>query len=88
MSLTDLLPLITGAGGGFVALIIGIYLLSTGKYIPEKTHDTIVADKDKQITDLNQAVLRERERAEAAVIAAQTTRDLLQALHREAGKGR
>lgn len=84
MSLADLLPLITGAGGGFVALIIGMYLLGTGRLVPRMTHKAICADKDKQIADLSQAVLRERERADGAILAAQTTLSVVSALRKEA----
>lgn len=83
MTLQDILPLITGGAGGFAALIIGMWLLGTGRFIPREVHRQIVGDKDKQISDLSQAVSRERQRADAGVLAAQAARDVLQALHSE-----
>lgn len=84
MTLADLIPLVTGAGGALVILVVAAWMFVTGKIIPKPVHDKITDDKDKQIADLIQAVARERQRADAAVIAAEATRDLVQALHSEA----
>lgn len=84
-SLTGLFPYITGAGGALVVLVVAVTLLLAGRVMPRSTHDEIVALKDKQIADLAAARDRERDRADAAVLAAQATKDVLLALHKEAG---
>lgn len=84
MPIADVLPYLTGAGGAIAALTLGIYLLISGRLVPRGLHDEIVGQKDRQITDLTIARDKERERADAAVLAAQTTRDVLVALHKEA----
>lgn len=94
MALTDLVPLITGAGGALVVFAFFTLLLVGGKLIPESLHaeiveqvakgrDAVIADKDKQIADLNRAVDAERSRAEASTVAASATKDVLIALRRE-----
>jgi hypothetical protein len=82
----DVLPFITGAGGAIATLVFGITLLILGTLVPRTLHDEIVRQKDQQIANLLAANARERDRAEAAVAAAQTTRDLLAALHREVAR--
>ncbi len=82
MTLQDLLPLITGGTGAFVALLVGIWQLGTGRVIPSKVHQLIVADKDKQITTLTSALELERRRADAAVSAGAATLELFKALHK------
>jgi hypothetical protein len=77
----SVLPIITGAGGALVVLAIGLYLFISGKLMPTGMHKEIVSDKEKQIELLSAAYERERARADSAVLAAQTTRDVLQALH-------
>lgn len=84
MSFADFFPYVTGAGGALATMLFGLWLFLTGRIIPKTTHDSIVVGKDRQISDLTEAVRTERQRADAAVLAAQTTRDVLQALHREA----
>jgi hypothetical protein len=75
-----------GVLGIFVALILG------GRLITRGAHDEIVnglqstiADKNRQVELLTQAVQRERERGDAGVLAAQVTKDLVQGLRRAAG---
>lgn len=83
VSLSDVFPFVTGAGGALVVLLIAAWMFVRGTIISQPVHDRIVEDKNRQISDLAQALTRERERADAAVLAAQTTKDILQALHRE-----
>ncbi len=81
----EFLPLITGTGGAFAALLAGIWLFATGKVIPAKVHKWIVGDKDQQITTLTEALTLERKRADAAVSAGAATLELFKALHNQAG---
>lgn len=87
MDPSQLIPYVTGAGGALVVLLMLATLMITGRLIPAATHDDIVAGKDKQISDLTQAVKDERARADAAILAAQTTNAVLGALHREVTGG-
>jgi hypothetical protein len=88
MPLSELLPWVTGAGGALAVLLLVQTLFVADKIMPTSRHKQTVADKDKQIELLAAAVDRERVRGDAGVLAASTTRDILQALHREAAESR
>lgn len=82
MSVSDVLPLLTGGGGCIIALTLGIFLLVTGKLIPKGTHESIVKDKDQQIEDLVRSLSLERQRSDSATAAAQAATSVLNALDR------
>ena len=79
MSASEILAAVTGTGGALAVLLLGCWLLITGKIVPK----SVVADKDRQIAQWQQAHAAERARADAAVLAVQTTNQVLYALHRE-----
>lgn len=83
---TGFLPYVTGASGALFVLLVWVWFLVSGKLISQEVHDKVVSDKDQQIHDLTLAVEREREASRAAILAAQTSRDVLQALHQEVSK--
>jgi hypothetical protein len=83
---SSILPAITGSGGALVVLAIGCWLLVRGTLSPKSALEY----RDKQIADLRDALAlerqradTERQRADAAILAAQTTNSVLAALHRE-----
>lgn len=82
MSVGDALPWLTGSGGCIIALTLGIWLFVTGKIIPKGTHDAIVRDKDQQIQTLVASLGIERQRSDAATLAAKSATDVLSALER------
>jgi hypothetical protein len=73
----QVLAAIEGAGGAVVALAIGCWLFLTGRLVSGRMHR-------ERIDELKAAVAAERTRADAAVLAATTTNQVLSALHREA----
>ena len=92
MSPNEILPAITGAGGALIVLACWVSILLSGKQVSKAVMDAAIAllksavdERDKQITFWQQAHAAERARADAAVLAAQTTNNVLTALHREAG---
>lgn len=83
MSVNEILPAITGAGGALVALAIATWALATGRVVARSMHDQIVADKNQRIAELLAANAAERQRADISTTAAQTTNQILTALHAE-----
>jgi hypothetical protein len=84
MSLVDIFPYLTGAGGAVIVLVLGYYLIFSGHLVVGRSHreeiaskDAVIADKDRQIDILIRANDHERSRGEAAVEAARASRDLL-----------
>lgn len=77
---SSLITLLANAGiaGVFVVLFL------TGMIVPKSVIDDLRAERDK----LSQAVNSERDRADAAVAAAQATRDVFSALQAGADLGR
>lgn len=92
MSVESLTSLFTGGISALGVLGIFVALILGGRLITRGAHDEIVnglqstiADKNRQVELLTQAVQRERERGDAGVLAAQVTKDLVQGLRRAAG---
>jgi len=79
----DTILQIVQTGGAVAVLVLGIWLLITGKVVPKATMDAAVAERDRQIALWQQAHAAERTRADAAVLAAQAANQVLAALHRE-----
>jgi hypothetical protein len=84
MPLSSLVPLLTGGGGAVAALLLGYALLLSGHLTTGRAHrevmrglDMLVRDKDHQIDTLTMALARERERGDAAILAAQVTREVV-----------
>ena len=83
MSPSEILAAVTGTGGALAVLLVVWWTFLTGRAIPGVSHREVVADKDRQISALTQALAAERTRADAGVLAAMTTNQVLSALHRE-----
>jgi hypothetical protein len=81
----EVFPWIEGAGGALVVLAYGVWLFIRRKIVPASVMDAAIAERDKQIAFWQQAHAAERQRADAAVLAAQTTNTVLAALHAKAG---
>jgi hypothetical protein len=91
VSIDSLASLITGGIGAIAVLGIFLSLIVAGKLLTRDAHNEIIqglrdtiADKDRQIEVLAQAVQRERERGDAGVLAAQITRDVMQGIRKAA----
>jgi hypothetical protein len=91
MSLVDIFPYLTGAGGAVIVLVLGYYLIFAGHLVVGRSHreeisakDAVITDKDRQIELLTRANDHERSRGEAAVEAARASRDLLVGLQAQA----
>jgi hypothetical protein len=89
----DIFPYLTGAGGALFLLIFGMVLIIQGKLLTEGSHnqivagkDAMIADKDKQITNLTSALEMERRNSDVSVAAAQSQISLLRALREEVGR--
>jgi hypothetical protein len=89
MSLGDIFPYFTGAGGAIFALLLGWALLLGGKIMTGRSHrevcagkDALVADKDRQITALTLALSRERERADTMILTAHVTREVMEGVRK------
>jgi hypothetical protein len=85
----SLTSLVTGGIGAIAVLGIFLTLIVTGRLIIKDSHDevcegykAIIEDKDKQITDLTAALNRQQERADAGVLAARVTTDLVQSIRK------
>lgn len=76
MSAGEILAAITGTGGALVVLAIGCALFISGKIVSGRMYN-------ERAAELRQALADERSRADAAVLAAQVTNQVLAALHRE-----
>lgn len=72
MDSTLIVPIITGSG------VAGVFcvLFVLGLIVPK----SVVSDKNKEITELKQALREERETSKAAVTAATATKDILAAI--------
>ena len=81
MSPEAVLGALTGTGGALAVLLYGCWLFITGKIVPRTTMDAAVAERDRQIALWQQAHAAERARADSATLAAQTTNQVLAALH-------
>lgn len=91
LNLSDIIAAVSGPAGALAVLVIIWWLQVTGRVIPGGLHKQITADKDQQIAQWKAAYDAERQahdleraRSDAALLAAQTTNTVLQALHREA----
>ncbi len=87
VSLGDIFPFITGAGGALFVMLLGWSLFLGGKILTKNHHDEVVSgknavivDKDKQISDLIRANDHERARGDTAIEAARTSRELIAGL--------
>ena len=87
MSLGDIFPYITGAGGALFIMLLGWSLFFTGKFVTKGHHDEVVAgknavisDKNQQIADLIRANDHERARGDTAIEAARASRELIAGL--------
>ena len=80
----SILPYITGAGGALVVLAYGVWLFISDKIMTRTAHERVLADKDRQISDLTSALRDERTRADTATLLAQTQAPFIAALHGEA----
>jgi len=81
----SLTSLITGGVGALGVLAIVFSLIVAGKLWTDNAHqavvagkDAIIADKDKQIADLIAAAQRHEERAEAGVLAAKVSAEVME----------
>lgn len=91
MDVNTVINLVSGGAGAITVLVAVLIMIiaENGRLMTRVSHDevvtglrTTIADKDKQIEALTRAVDKERERADAGVLAAQNTRDLLQGLRK------
>jgi hypothetical protein len=94
MDLKDYLPFITGGAGALVVLLLWVGSFITTRSITWKVHqaamtakDEVIADKNKQIDLMSRALDKERDRNEVGVLAAQTSVNVLRALHQEVRDG-
>ena len=65
---------------GVAGVVVVMFIL--GLIVPK----AILTDRKEEIRELKAALAAERQRADAAVAAAATTRDILLALRRESGR--
>jgi len=86
MSPAGILAAVSGTSGALAILLLGLWLFITGKIVPGTTMDAAVAERDRQIALWQQAHAAERARADAAVLAAQTSNQILAALHQQAAR--
>lgn len=96
MSLQDVFPFVTGAGGAIFALMFGYVLLLAGRLVTGHSHaevvagkdqiiaykDALIADKERQIAALTIANAHERERGDAGILAAQVTREVVEGIRK------
>ena len=96
MNIDSISGLISGGIGAVTVLGIFLTLILAGRLVTKDSHDEAlvlkdaviavkditIADKDKQIEVLTQAVGRERERADAGVLAANVAKDMMQGLRK------
>jgi hypothetical protein len=73
---SSLVAVLTGSGGAAAVLGALLICFMTGIIYPK----SVVADKDDEIAALKQALATERTRGDAAVAAAQSSRDLVAAI--------
>lgn len=91
MNPVDVLPYVTGAGGAIAVLLFGYALVLMGHFVPGNMHREVVvaykerlAEKDQRIAALEAASVADRNRADIAVEAARSSRDLLLGLQQAA----
>lgn len=90
MDFQAILPWITGPAGAIVVLAFFHWQIMRGKLHTDsemKTKDAVIESQGKEIAEWRSAWQLERQRGDAAVLAAQTAQQVVGAFRREVGGG-
>lgn len=90
MDFQAILPWITGPAGAIAVLAFFHWQIMRGKLHTDsemKTKDDVIENQSKEIAEWRTAWQLERQRGDAAVLAAQTAQQVVGAFRREVGGG-